>query len=63
MAISSKENFVEQVGIQVFAASMFSYFVSGTLDWISKNCTSKIYNIPLWPLDLFIAKKIKSSLP
>jgi len=31
MAISSKENF-EQVGIQVFAASMFSYFVSGTLD-------------------------------
>ncbi|MHA1676828.1 MAG: hypothetical protein ACTSU6_06580 [Candidatus Njordarchaeales archaeon] len=26
--------------------------------WISENWTSKMYNIPLWPLDLFIAQKI-----
>jgi len=58
MTDKSTEGFIEQVGIQVFAASMFSYFVSSTLDWISEHWTSKMYNILSWSLDFSAIRKI-----
>jgi len=42
--------FLEQVGIQVFAASLFSYFISNTLNWLSEHHTSKMYDIQIFPL-------------
>jgi len=58
MTDKSTEGFIEQIGIQVFAASMFSHFVGKTLEWISLHWTPKMYNVPLWPLDFSTIQKI-----
>jgi hypothetical protein len=55
---NSTEDFVKQIGIQVFIAAMFSYFVTNTLNWFSQHLTSTMYNVSSWSLDFSTMQKI-----
>jgi len=52
------EGFIEQICIQIFVASMFSYFVGKTFEWTSLHWTTKMYGVSLWLLDFATIKKL-----
>ena len=52
------EGFIEQICIQIFVASMFSYFVDKTFEWLSLHWTTKMYDVSSWSLDFATIKKL-----